>query len=292
MTNENDENLYSQLADGELPSDQLNELLLGVLDDSDRRESLRGMLQLRQSLRPWRDQQPPLVLAAPPPASPAVSVAHQGLWWSLSLAAAALLGGVLVGLGFWMGGRGNQIADNRKPDRAAPAVLISTEQMRDIAHAFALHESVAGPLNWYAADETNIEVAPVGHREPVGKPIAVLLRLSADKTRIPAKTYVIVCRQNGAATIELPGSQLAGKVRLRLVPTTRDDKVELQYALTASGPKNDLRMDAALAGVRSIGRGQTTLGQLAFDGRIVKVDASAWIIKEDAEIGKFEEREL
>ena len=43
MMNENDEILMSQLADGELPSDQANELLLDVLDEPSGREKLKGL---------------------------------------------------------------------------------------------------------------------------------------------------------------------------------------------------------------------------------------------------------
>ena len=49
MMNEHDEILLSQLADGELSSDQANEVLLDVLDAPDEREKLKGLLRLRRA---------------------------------------------------------------------------------------------------------------------------------------------------------------------------------------------------------------------------------------------------
>ena len=57
MMNEHDEILLSQLADGELDSDQANEALLEVLDDPAGRERLKEMLRLRQTTLPWRSRQ-------------------------------------------------------------------------------------------------------------------------------------------------------------------------------------------------------------------------------------------
>ncbi len=45
---------FSQLADGELSSDQVNELLIRTLDDRDGRDRLKEMIQLRQCLQACR----------------------------------------------------------------------------------------------------------------------------------------------------------------------------------------------------------------------------------------------
>ena len=163
-------------------------------------------------------------------------------------------------------------------------VTVTPEQRSEIARAFSLHESVAGPLSWYAADDSTIQVAPAQKGETLRQPIAILLHLSGDQSRaggdaMPAKTYAIVCRSNDAATIELPRAGVAQSVRLRLLSTAADGQVNLQYALAADGSDRGLE-EAALAGRRQIGLSQTSLGQLALNDCLVNVDASAWVISE------------
>ena len=166
---EEKEILLSQLVDHELPVDQANEFLAGVLDElgdviykSEACGRLKSMLQLQQAMAPWRQQTPPkqaIVL----PAAPRAFASHSAGRF-LSLATAVLLGGVLVAGGMYLGGRtgGGQpgaLASGTIP--ATPQVVVVTpEQRREIARAFALHESVAGPLSWYAADDATIQVAP------------------------------------------------------------------------------------------------------------------------------------
>ena len=58
MNHEERDILLSQLADGELTSDRLNQVLLDVLDDADARESLKQMLHLRQATGGWRRRRP------------------------------------------------------------------------------------------------------------------------------------------------------------------------------------------------------------------------------------------
>jgi hypothetical protein len=145
-----------------------------------------------------------------------------------------------------------------------------------------LHESVAGPLSWYAADDATIQVAPAEKGDSMRQPIAVVLRLTRDlssqngEATLP-KTYVIVCRNNDAAAIELSSSAMAPNLRLRLLSTETGGQVKLQYALATDAPGRGLE-NAVLVGGRHVGLGQTSLGQLALNDRLVNVDASAWVI--------------
>lgn len=216
---------------------------------------------------------------------------HYG-WRLTSLAAAALLGGVLVAAGFYLGGRpvasavppstvpasSTQEAPNEEP----PAILVTSEQRHEIARVFALHESVAGPLNWYAADDTMIRVSAAGGTDEQPLPIAVVLRLTPARAQKAgqAKTYVIVCRNNDPAAIELPPSEVAQKVSFRLLPTAVDSKVNLQYAISADGTDRGVDV-AALVGRRHVGLSQTSLGQLAVKDCLVNVDASSWVIRDE-----------
>jgi len=302
---EEQEILLSQLIDGELPVDQANQVLADVFDEladvlgnAEAGGKLNAMLQLQRALKPWRRQEPPKGIVAPPPAKnlpspdqPSVGarrgaggegVSHSN-WRLLNLATAALLGGILVAGGFFLGGRFG-IERPAVPMARQPIVIVTPEQRQEIARAFTLHESVAGPLSWYAADDSTIQVAPAQEGETLRQPIAVILRLTQDlsgpsRDATLPKTYVIVCRNSDAATIELPQSAVAKTVRLRLLPTAINGEVNLEYAIAADG--SDRGPDgAALAGRRAVGLSQTSLGQLALADRLVNVDASAWVIRD------------
>ena len=296
--------LLSKLIDGELPVDQANQVLAEVfselthvLGSAEAARQLSAMLQLRQALSPWRRQEPPKTVVTLPSVHPASKTSHSR-WQMMSLASAALLGGVLVAGGFLLGNLftgqrlGMPIARQGEepisgPERATredrqPVIVVTPEQRHEIARAFALHESVAGPLSWYAADDATIQVAPAEKGESMRQPIAVVLRLTRDlscpngEATLP-KTYVIVCRNNDAAVIELPSSAMTPNLRLRLLSTETNGQVKLQYALAADGPGRGLE-DAVLVGRRHVGLDQTSLGQLALNDRLVNVDASAWVI--------------
>lgn len=287
--------LLSQLVDQELPTDAACQLLLEVLDDAETRQRLQAMLQLRHAFCSWRKQEPRGTIVAVAPERSAAASSSRGRL--MSLAAAALLGGVLVSAGFLLGGR---FLDKRPamPIAESPAALmphapgasgekpqavlvVTPEQRREIARAFALHESVAGPLSWYVSDDSTIKIAPAATTEEKQPPVAVVLRLTPAPAckGSQAKTYIIVCRNNDPAAIELPQSEVARNVFFRLLPTAGDSKVDLQYAISTDGA--DRRGGAALVGHRKVGLGQTSLGQLALDDCLVNVEASSWVVRDE-----------
>jgi len=289
--------LLSQLVDNELPADQAGLVLIEALEDAESCRRLRDMLKLRQTLAPWRRQEPPRAIVVAPPVPSASSVSHT-LWRPVSLAAAAVLGGVLVASGFYLDAllRGNRALvttdwpsanaiapPGKTPDLPQSVAIVTPEERREIARAFALHESVAGPLSWYAADEATIQVAPAEPGEELQEPIAVVLRLNAAEGCQPSegKTYAIVCRSNAPAVIELPRSAAMGSARLRLLSTVTEDGVQLQYALAADGLQTGPDQSAAVVGRRHVGSRQTSLGQLAWNDCLVNVDASAWPLREE-----------
>ena len=328
--------LLSQLVDGELPVDQANEILAEIFDElshvlgsAEAGMELNTMLQLRRTLRPWRQQAPPKMpgmllgtaegliasvekgtgdegcrrvgedgilpnsRAVPLTLALSHAAAHDGrekrrsVRHVLSLASAAVLGGILASGGFLLGSRhaGERVVD---PAVRPPVVIVTPERQREIAQAFDLHESVAGPLNWYAADESTILVSPAAKTEAARQPIAVVLHLAPDAScpcteAIPEKTYVIVCRNSNPAAIELPPSAMAAGLRLRLHSTEAGGQVKLQYVLVATGPDRGLE-DAALVGHREVGLGQTSLGQLTLKDCLVNVDASAWVMRDQRKL--------
>lgn len=310
--------LLSQLVDGELPADQAARLLADVLDDAAARESLGAMLRLRLALDPWRRQGPaPAIEVAavevpavetPAIETPAVAVrpaagparTETRHWRGLAgLAAAAALGGLLVAGGFYLGARlgegqgAGPVAGQPQepaaaprsmtPEDARPQFAVTPAQRREIARVFALHESVAGPLSWYAADDSSIELGAADKQEASRRPIAVVLRLvpAASCGQGGPKTYVIVCRSDDTAAIELPKPAEGRALRVRLHSTLAGGDVNLQYAIAADGPGAGPDQDAVLAGRRRIGLAQTPLGQLALGNCLVSVDASAWAMGEE-----------
>ena len=250
-TSEERQVLLSQLVDNELPDHQAVEVLMAALEDAEMREQLKAMLVLRQTMEPWRVQEPPRAIVAIP-AEPAAETVLHGGWQPMSLAAAAILGAVLVTCGFYLGGwfqadgvatALNQpsvdvnVQSREASDEQQRVVVVTAEERSEIARAFALHESVAGPLSWYAADETTIQVVPIQEGERLEEPIAVVLRLAPAEGCQSGenKTYVIVCRKNEPAVIELPQLTAVGPAHLRLLSTVAGDEVKLQYVLAADG---------------------------------------------------------
>ncbi len=196
--------LLSQLVDGELPADQANRVLAEVLDElvplpagAAAAREFDALVRLRRATEPWREQEPPRMVVAVAAEKSAGVASHAG-WRAVSLASAVLLGGILVAGGYYLGGRSG-IEPPRPPMVQQPVVVVTPEQRSEIARTFALHESVAGPLSWYAADDATIQVAPARTGEGTRPPVAIVLRLTRDlscpsRDPIGPKTYVIVCR--------------------------------------------------------------------------------------------------
>jgi len=295
MTTENDEILMSQLADGELASDQTNELLLGVLDDAAGRQKLKELLRLRQATAGWRTSQPtrPVVIVADRPRT-----FRRGLaaWRMSSLAVAACMGGLLVLAGVWAAGwmvrpagtgRDGLIAQG--PVAAASAARVTPEQMRQVASVFALHESVAGPLAWYAADDQNIRLASARPAEAGQQPIAVRLKLESATPGAAARTLIIVCRNDQPAVIELPAETPdRSGLRVYLSPRAVNGKVEMRYAIAMDGQSGKPSVDqfrtapvASLSGQRRLGLAEAPLGQLAMGDRVLNIEAAAWTMPKE-----------
>jgi len=285
MSDERNDILLSQFVDGELPSDRANELLLSVLDVPAERERLNDMLRLRQVTVGWRTRQPP---------QPALVVAERLRAFRRGrsarrlsgLAVAACIGGLLVLSGIWAAGwlgRTVQPGDSQQivdPHITPPAVAhVSIEQMRQVAKVFALHESVAGPLAWYAADDQNIRLASAKRAEVSQAPIGVLLTLQSATADTAARTLVIVCRNDQPAIIEIP-TESSGRAGLRvyLTPRTINGKVDVQYAIAVGGESQQPPL-ASLSGRRRLGLSETPLGQLAMGDRVLNIGAAAWPIR-------------
>jgi hypothetical protein len=286
MTEPIDDILLSQLADGELESDRVNEVLLGVLDDPAGRGRLREMLLLRRVLEPWRRQQPPRTVPIDAADQTVVSsvcpagrrrMEHPWWWQAASLATAAMIGGLLVMGGFSMARRGQQVVpagDLRLAETSVPP-----EAFRQAASVFALHESVGGPLKWYASDDRSIQLASSDGRRPQGSPIAVLLRLvpaREGRAAGPSRDYTIVCRAGERASMEFPATASGEpSVRVNLVPDEADGGIVVRYSVSLGAPGASGELWSTLSGRRSIGLRLTRLGSVVLGDRQSEVQASA-----------------
>lgn len=264
MPTEIDDTRLSQLADGELPHDQCVRTLLAVLEDETLRERLHQQLQLRDMTAAWRSQGATITVDLPPtPVTKPAAPAQREGWHAGSVLMASIVGGVLVLAGVWLG--------KGTPDAGRPvAQTIAPAQKDVIAKVFAFHESVAGPLKAYVADENAVELATAEDSDASARPLAMLLRLT---TAGKSHDYVVVCRQDMPVTIPLPkgdGHAPAGK--LFLSPEIDKNEVGLQYALTMDGQAGP----AVIAGRRSVGSDFRSLGEVAMGDQSVRVEASAW----------------
>ncbi len=205
-------------------------------------------------------------------------LAHTGQL--VGLATAAMIGGLLVMGGFWLA----------RPDRTATAtngrydlpVNISAEAVRQAAGAFALHESVGGPLKWYAADEQRIQFAAIDDKTPAGKPVTIFLEVKpAGRPDTAPRSYVIICREGEQAALDFPPAG-AGQpaVRVHLIPAVHNGRIEMRYAISLSDGASGEPGWASLAGERLVGTEPTELGLIALGGQRFNVGAAARLLSE------------
>jgi hypothetical protein len=284
MTADVNDLTLSQLADGELPCDQTVGTLLAVLDNEESRDRLRQHLQLRQMSAAWRSQQPSSGLSrvlsesSPTPLKIQREVrSRRQSGRGSQMLFASLVGGLLVALGVWVGKSSNVAPVSPAGGMGMQSFAVSPGQRQQIAQVFAFHESVAGPLKCFAADDKAIELAPADSETQLARPLAVVLRLTAaGSPSAVAHEYVIVCRQGVPVAIPLPhGDASFPPGRLYLSPVVDREGVGLAYSLTVEdvGGKST---GAAIAGRRQVGNESRSLGELAMGDQLVRVEASAW----------------
>ena len=288
MHNEINDVQLSQLCDGELDNREMVQTLLGVLDDESARGRLQEQLKLRELMAPWRERTPSIPGAATATApSPRPSPARgEGEITrhlrSLTTIAATLAGGLLVGVGAWLGSHFAQgpapIAQNRL--HQLQHAVISPVQREQVAKVFAFHESVAGPLQWYASDDQEIELSAADANERDKQPVAAVLRLTSVGAKPWSREYVVVCRDHVPVTIPLPHSDSRlPPARLYLASQTSGSSIDLRYSLTFDPTAGA----AGLAGHRRVGLEMSPLGELALGDQLIRVECSAWQLEESVQ---------
>lgn len=288
MNNELDDVQLSQLCDGELDNRDMVRTLLGVLDDEAARGRLREQLRLRELTAPWREQVPSMSGSATATApSPQSSPARGGgeitrHLRSLTTIAATLAGGLLVGVGAWLG---SHFAHGPAPvahNQIKPLqhTVVGRVQREQVAKVFAFHESVAGPLQWYAADDQEIEVSAADASDRNAQPVAAVLRLTSVGENPWSRDFVVVCRDHVPVTIPLPHSDIRlPPARLYLSSQTSGSAIDLRYSLTFDPSAGA----AGLAGHRQVGLEMAPLGELALGDQLIRVECSAWRLEESVQ---------
>jgi hypothetical protein len=282
MHNEIDDVQLSQLCDGELDNRDMVRTLLGVLDDESARSRLLEQLKLRELTAPWREQAPATAVSSPRPAPARGEGEITRHLRSLTTIAATLAGGLLVGVGAWLGshfaqGPGPVARNDLKPLHHA---VVSPVQREQVAKVFAFHESVAGPLQWYASDDQEIELNAADASDRNKQPVAAVLRLTSVGAKPWSREYVVVCRDHVPVTIPLPhsDSQLP-PARLYLSLQTSGSSIDLRYSLTFDPTAGA----AGLAGHRQVGLEMAPLGELALGDQLIRVECSAWRLEESVQ---------
>jgi len=272
----------SQLADGELPADEACTVLLETLDDPEARSQLESMLQLRRSLQSWRSLMPRTTApSVPRPDQP--RRLRSRVTSLLAYCGAAMVGGVLVVAGLTLIRSGSEHTGAvQKPMDKQPPQSVTPQQQREVAQVFQFHQSVAGPLRWYAADDDNILLSSAGKSESTGRPVAVLMRFRRDDPgeKQGTKECVFVCRENEAMSIRLPTESADTALRVYLIARPRDGTVHVEYALALEGAQRKGHV-AAVVGRRNIALSGTPLGQLAAGEQLIDVQANAWVMEQD-----------
>ena len=133
MNGKSDDVQLSQLADGELDSDQANAVLLEVLHDAEARERLRGLLQLRQSLAGWRRQQPAATAAALK-AGWGRRPSHRSAWLIAACVALAVTG--------WAMYLQNTMLTGRRPSQEARVLVVAGPTPEQVAEHVRVFDQV------------------------------------------------------------------------------------------------------------------------------------------------------
>jgi hypothetical protein len=265
----------SELVDGELDRDEANAVLLDTLDDAVARERLKGLLRLRHVLAPWRRQEPRCVQV--PISMGSASARSRARGQAAGYAIAAAIGGLLVMGGFMLA---------RSPDRekSRPTATtagwvqpdLSPETVHQVARVFAFHESVGGPLKWYASDDREVQLASFDGARSLGEPVVVFFDFAGDDASKAGRRYVVVCRAGQQAAVTFPaGPGDLPAVRLQMLPSMHGGNINLRYVVDLRAAGTGEEQWVSLAGQNDFGRKPLQLGTVVLHDRRFTVAASA-----------------
>lgn len=284
----------SRLVDGELSSEEANLLLGEILQDRHLRHELQRELRLRSILQPWRMQTDGRIADrrldsfAPDRSTstkPADSRREPGRMTTRNLGG-LLLGGLLVLAGFLIAQFTTErpdfaemphpgVSSLEKEEFFSPNWLITPEKKRQIEETFAQHESLLGPLALLVDSENTVQLDEARPPLENNSPIAIVLRMrNLSHAGNEVHEYVVVCREEKSAVIELPSPTIPWKIVLQPHLLEGGEKIDLQYAVSSSTAPR--LTPAVLAGEQQLNAEGTPLGRLVASNEIYEIQAGAW----------------
>ena len=182
--------------------------------------------------------------------------------------------------GFWMADRPDRRSAPVAEAKTSDGPVVPSHLIHETVRAFALHESVAGPLAWYAANEESIRISPASSRHLESTRIVAVLRFRPADQSDPGRQYVIVCREGQPADVRLPDDRSPLKTRVWLRPVLSDGRLKLGYAVTIGEEGAASGLPSVLTGQCSLGQQLKSLGELVVNDDPTRVEAGAWIVAE------------
>lgn len=253
--------LYSMLTDGELTSDEVNELLLEAFNDENLRMKLIEHLKLRSHFAGIRNSQPPAEMLLSCYQDTPGNKTAKLRWWHVTAAAAVLL--IVALVGYFVG------ASYKDGVSRDPAIATGTDETLELRKTFSFYESAAGPVEWMVDSKNDISVKPADGKSASGSPIGLIVQMKGNSGG--PKTYRIVIRDGLPATIPLAGLARQGQTaQLVLNPQKTQNGIKLGYTLVID-PGNSADVAAVLGGEKRLTSAESVLGQLPVDGNDISV---------------------
>lgn len=251
-----DESELSQLVDGELDSDRVNEVLLAVLDEPGARARLMGLLRLRVTLATWRRRQS----LKQPEAAP-VHVRRFRNWRSPWLVAACLLLAV-VGWGMYLWGGATPSSIPIPGDQGIKLAGLTPQEVADRVQVFDQVWNVFdGRAEWVLiADKASDLGIGSGRTGESGELLLLRLSVSRDGTLFSTADLVVVPGETAQVDVPSPGQQ---QLRYEVV-TSASEPGHLRFSVELQRTNGQAGTVAGLAGELYV-----RLGQVASAGEMV-----------------------
>ncbi len=281
----------SALVDGEATDEERCDVLADVIHDVALRDELQQLIDLRRTTARWRNS-----IDSPPSTETLCersrtqeterrpSTAAPSQKWSVGgYLVATVVGGLLVCAGLLAGRLGSGGASSGEKgvpvQQSSPVerpLIVAPQQQRQAAEVFAFHESVTGPLSWFASDEDEVLLGSPMMEDVARRPAAVQLRIRDGATGREVGTWLIVCRDRTRADMELPLHDAeSGPVRLSLLLNLEDSSIAASYSLVFGALTSETQR-AHLSGQRNLDASAAAIGEVFFHGRRLTIDAAAW----------------
>ncbi len=269
--------MLSALVDGELDSDELNEVLLAALRDERQRGQLERLLELRCALAPWRKQgdgadAPSLAMTR----ASRHRFAGRGVLALAAVLAVTFTAWLLLPAYFRPATHSKVATVEHAADDAA------TITPEDAARVFDLHESMAGPLAWLAVTSGKVEMrsAPQDARDVPA--VACFLRLEPRaKDAFPQAPDLVICRPDEKVVLNVPATAGQTKdMQIELVAVRRGGELGVQYAISLEA-RSDPGASTTFTGFLPLRGSAQAEGRLAQAGMHVEVALHASVLNEE-----------